>query len=320
MNKRIISGIAAMALVFSTAAIPAFADDEYDVNPNFAVGEGAEDDGVGYSVIDDANAAFDDDSASNTVVASEEPAAVSNVDDADCFYPGYGYVPGGYGFGYGYGYGYDFGKKPGKTETPKTDSTTTTTDNTTTTGSDTTTTNNNNTAKPKHKKGPSFYDVGKVNWFYTIVDDNPNYNAPKIKDHVYGYGSGDSYIPVFNWAAIVEDGVNSGKPTQAPVYAWSPFNWFGGYTAPKTCKVAKKTTKKGYCAKKKKAKATKKKANTCCKKFVYTAPTPAPRQVVYAPMYNFRTYWNGIYAKKPAPKTSNPLTPWIIWHYFGVEK
>ena len=290
MNKRIISGIAAMTLVFSTAAIPAFADEadgDYDVNPNFSVGD-TDEDNTDYSFVD--SNAFDDDSASNTV-ATEEPAVEANVDDAD-FYG----VP-GYGYGYGYGVpGYNFGKKPAKKDDTTTKPADTSATGTSPEGSGTTTEpKKEETKKPEKKKLPYTWEVSTSDWFMGKYRDNS----------LYGLDFVDYEIPYSYWAySFGYNGVDDGKPTQAPVFT----NWFN-WKAPKTVKCTKKTkkaddTKKCTKKKTKKTKKCTKKANTC-KNVTYIAPTPAPKQVVsYAPVYNFRSFFRSVYLKNNKPTQS----------------
>lgn len=310
MNKRIISGIAALSLVLTSAAVPAFADEvegEYDANPNFAVAEDADEDASAYAFVDDAAAAFDDDSASNTVnepVVSEEPVVNSNVDDANggrgpaSFYNG-GFNNGFYGPNYGYGYGFNngFANRPTTEVTKEVTGPTTSTDGDTTTTTTTYTTTVKTTKKNKTTytytvpHGPSFWDMGKVNWFYGFNNDDYK-NAPTIPDHVYGYGKNDPYMPIVNWRAVVadfNDGVEDGKPTPAPVAHFFHTSFRPFWSAPVKVTKAKKCTKKK--AKKCKKVATK----VVYKPVVVVAPTPAPRQIVYAPLNNFRSYLRGVH-------------------------
>jgi hypothetical protein len=315
MNKRIISGIAALSLVLTSTAVTAFADEaegEYDTNPGFSVAA-EDDDADSFAFVDDNNAAFDDGSVTYEQAPVEEtvpqtnfepaaPATVETntdtVDDADCYNP---FANNGFGYGYGFNNGFNnpyfnnpyfnnnFNKPSNKPAKPDTNTNNGTSDSSGS-GSSTTTPANKPANKPVRRNyAPSFWDYGKVNWFYGVNRDDYN-NAPKISPYVYGYGTADNYTPIFNWSAFIDSKVEDGKPTQSVVFTkWNPFTGWVKVSAPKKC-VAKKAKAK----KAKKCKAKKVAKKKVVTKVVYVpvaAPTPAPRQVVFTPVYNFRTYF-----------------------------
>lgn len=252
MNKRFLSGMAALTLVLTGAMAPisASADEEYDLVGNFSVDDGE----FVFGGFSDDTADFDEEE-----VTVDAPAKVS---DGEEFTIGDTVEEGdfGFGFGYGYGYGYDAPKK----DVPKTDDT----------KKDETKTDD---AKKDTKKTPKIYNP----YDYILPDEAVAFDVTKYPLGWYGYGYGfggfDYAKPVYgfnNTLGYLYGGVDYGKPTLAS---------FGNYFFPGFTKTVKKDVKKKDTKKKKsakKAKCTKAPVKKAAYIPVYYAPAAAYKTAV----------------------------------------